>query len=115
MPRVLAPVRSLRDWAAERPDDPAVIGPGLVQSAGELWDTALRIAGWLRESGVRQDEAVGAAVPPGLHPAFLVGLFVRGGVGAIVAGEAEVGPEAPLQRLVAGEPRRRPARGRAPL
>lgn len=102
---MLSPVHSLRDWAAERPGAPAVVGPGLVLTAGELWDTALRIAGWLHESGVRPDEAVGAAVPPGLHPAFLIGLLVHGSAGAIVAGEAEVGPDAPLQRIVVvGEP-----------
>lgn len=97
---MLSHVRALRDWAEARPDDPAVIGPDLELGAGELWDTALRIVGWLRASGVRDDEAVGAKVPPALHPVFLFALLARGGVGSLVTGDVEVGPHAPLQRLV---------------
>lgn len=97
---MLSTVRDLRSWAEERPDDLALAGPDLELSAGELWDTALRIAGWIRECGVRPDEAVGAAVPPTLHPAFFVALLIRGGTGALISSEVEVGPEAPIQRLI---------------
>ena len=97
---MLKPLRSLQEWATDRPDDLAVTGPELDLSAGELWDTALRILGWIRESGVSAQETVGAAIPTSLHPAFLVALLARGGIGSLVSSQAEVGPEAPLQRLI---------------
>lgn len=93
-------MRALREWAEQQPDALAVTGPDLELSAGELWDTALRIVGWLRESGVQADEAVGAAISPALHPAFLIALLARGGVGSFVSGDVDVGPDAALQRLV---------------
>ncbi|MBB5632389.1 acyl-coenzyme A synthetase/AMP-(fatty) acid ligase [Cryobacterium mesophilum] len=97
---MLKPLRSLQDWAHERPDDLAVAGPELELSAGELWDTALRILAWIREAGVSTQETVGAAVPPSLHPAFLVALLARGGIGSLVNSQAEVGLDVPLQRLI---------------
>lgn len=93
-------IESLRSWASEAPDDVAVKGPDFDFTAGELWDAAIRITGWLRQSGVDDSEAVGAAVLPKLHPAFMMGLLARGGVGSIVSGEIEVGPEFALQRLI---------------
>lgn len=97
---MLSYISALHGWAQERPLDVAVSGPEIELTAGELWETALRIVQWLRDSGVREDEAVGAAVPPSLHAMFLIALLARGGAGALVGPDVDVGPDAPLQRLI---------------
>lgn len=99
-PMIPDAVQALRDWARERPDEVAVDAPGLILSAGELWDTAVRVAGWIRECGVDVSEAVGARVAPSLHPVFLIALLIRGGAGSLISGDLDVGPAHPIQRLI---------------
>jgi len=96
----LSPVLAARDWAADSPRDPFIVGHGLELSIGELWETSLRVAGWLRAIGVDRSEAIGTALPPDLQPAFLLGLLISGNPGAAVRGNAQVGPSAPLRRVI---------------
>jgi len=60
---VNGPLAALRAWAAESPDDVAVVGPHARLSAGELWDTALRLVGWWRSIGIDDSETIAFAVP----------------------------------------------------
>lgn len=97
---MLTYVHALGQWADDAPDDIAVRAPELELTSRELWENSLRVVAWLRSSGVADQEAVGAHAPPPLHPIFLMALLARGGVGALVGPNVEVGPSAPLQRLV---------------
>jgi acyl-coenzyme A synthetase/AMP-(fatty) acid ligase len=93
----------LRAWADDAPDDPAVIGPTTTLSAGELWDTALRLVSWLRSTGVSDREALAFAVPDEVAPACVIALLLRGGVGASYVRGVPVGADAIISRVLSTE------------
>lgn len=98
------PIAALRAWATESPDDLAVIGPTASLTAGELWDTALRLVGWLRASGIRDAETVAFAVPEEVAPACFIALLLRGGIGASYVRGTPVGPDAVIARVLSADP-----------
>jgi len=102
---MLSPLASLRTWSAERPGDRAVAGPGVELTAAELWDTVLRIVGWLDKRGIPRDVPIGTAVARMLEPAFQLALLARGQPAGVYPPGFPVGPGEALELLVTSRPR----------
>ncbi|WP_167051618.1 class I adenylate-forming enzyme family protein [Salinibacterium sp. ZJ77] len=98
------PVEALAARAATDPHLPAVITSDVVLSAGELWDSALRIAVWLDEQGIREGEGVAISLPAPLESAFAVGALVHGAVAGVAVPGIRVGDAAPAKRIIAAAP-----------
>src|SRR5215469_14199632 len=71
----------LREAAQMYPDRPAIRLDGTTYSYAELDDLSARVAGWLRERGLRPGDAVGIMTPNVPHfPVFYYGVLRAGGL-----------------------------------
>jgi acyl-coenzyme A synthetase/AMP-(fatty) acid ligase len=101
VPEVVDPIAALAAWAHDHPDAVAIAGPSFSLSSSELWDAARRFGGWLRTLGFAPDEVVATALSPELDSVFLIAMLTIGMPGAVWLRGVEVGPAAPVQRLIA--------------
>ncbi len=87
-------VEAVEAQAAERPDAPAVSGPGGELTYAQLVETAQRLAAVLRDHGAGPDSRVGICVPRDyLMPVALLGVLRSG------AAYVPLDPEHPAERL----------------
>ncbi|OOC56254.1 MULTISPECIES: non-ribosomal peptide synthetase [Nocardiopsis] len=91
-PRTLPELLAAR--VSAHPDAPALVGPGETVSFAELDDRAARIAGYLREHGVRRGDRVGVCLERGPETAVLFLAVVYAG-----AVYLPLDPDYPTDRL----------------